>query len=248
MTIWFIPIAFVVTIFAMAGGRGRGLRVDRAWLHRRSLLCCWSSGSSFSCAGPWSIWTEERYLLWLRLMIGISTVLSFWFPPGLFARLTGLLERYAHRARVAVCLGWCGWRATLGDSCCERHCRLCVERRCSARMNQRGLEPRPFSAGAALSSMRVRWRPWLANPQNYSWWPSVRCWISGAIRWLPLVPAHGDSVGGYYTRLSWWQWRGRLAVTRSFVKQSVEAGRSRKLSLQAPLRRWGWFCVVRAIP
>ena len=215
MTIWWIPIAFVVTYLGMAVGGVRGLRVDRAWIAIAAASLLLVSGA-VSPVQALEYLDGGALLLLFALML-VSAQFDF---SGAYARLTGLLERHAHRPALLL-LGVVAMGGLLSAILVNDIVAFALTPLLCQTLNQRGLDPRPFLLALALSCNAGSVATLIGNPQN------ILIGQAGALDFwgytlVALVPALMALVVVY--AVIWWQWRDVWQSLGPVVKQSVERG------------------------
>ena len=215
MTIWLIPIAFVVTYLGMAVGGVRGLRVDRAWIAIAAASLLLVSGA-VSPVQALEYLDGGALLLLFALML-VSAQFDF---SGAYARLTGLLERHAHRPALLL-LGVVAMGGLLSAILVNDIVAFALTPLLCQTLNQRGLDPRPFLLALALSCNAGSVATLIGNPQN------ILIGQAGALDFwgytlVALVPALMALVVVY--AVIWWQWRDVWQSLGPVVKQSVERG------------------------
>ena len=215
MTIWLIPIAFVVTYLGMAVGGVRGLRVDRAWIAIAAASLLLVSGA-VSPVQALEYLDGGALLLLFALML-VSAQFDF---SGAYARLTGLLERHAHRPALLL-LGVVAMGGLLSAILANDIVAFALTPLLCQTLNQRGLDPRPFLLALALSCNAGSVATLIGNPQN------ILIGQAGALDFwgytlVALVPALMALVVVY--AVIWWQWRDVWQSLGPVVKQSVERG------------------------
>lgn len=215
MTIWLIPIAFVVTYLGMAVGGVRGLRVDRAWIAIAAASLLLVSGA-VSPVQALEYLDGGALLLLFALML-VSAQFDF---SGAYARLTGLLERHAHRPALLL-LGVVAMGGLLSAILVNDIVAFALTPLLCQTLSQRGLDPRPFLLALALSCNAGSVATLIGNPQN------ILIGQAGALDFwgytlVALVPALMALVVVY--AVIWWQWRDVWQSLGPVVKQSVERG------------------------
>ena len=215
MTIWLIPIAFVVTYLGMAVGGVRGLRVDRAWIAIAAASLLLVSGA-VSPVQALEYLDGGALLLLFALML-VSAQFDF---SGAYARLTGLLESHAHRPALLL-LGVVAMGGLLSAILVNDIVAFALTPLLCQTLNQRGLDPRPFLLALALSCNAGSVATLIGNPQN------ILIGQAGALDFwgytlVALVPALMALVVVY--AVIWWQWRDVWQSLGPVVKQSVERG------------------------
>lgn len=213
MTIWLIPIAFVVTYLGMAVGGVRGLRVDRAWIAIAAASLLLVSGA-ISPVQALEYLDGGALLLLFALML-VSAQFDF---SGAYARLTGLLERHAHRPALLL-LGVVAMGGLLSAILVNDIVAFALTPLLCQTLSQRGLDPRPFLLALALSCNAGSVATLIGNPQN------ILIGQAGALDFwgytlVALVPALMALVVVY--AVIWWQWRDAWQSLGPVVKQSVE--------------------------
>lgn len=213
MTIWLIPIAFVVTYLGMAVGGVRGLRVDRAWIAIAAASLLLVSGA-ISPVQALEYLDGGALLLLFALML-VSAQFDF---SGAYARLTGLLERHAHRPALLL-LGVVAMGGLLSAILVNDIVAFALTPLLCQTLSQRDLDPRPFLLALALSCNAGSVATLIGNPQN------ILIGQAGALDFwgytlVALVPALMALVVVY--AVIWWQWRDAWQSLGPVVKQSVE--------------------------